>query len=89
MKRFCKLNFDVHEIEMIPRYVFLFSCLRAVRTLQKFGHLPSDPTVFRSYAQHGVFRDIRLVAIDSLVDFIKSKYSLVYMCTLNVTIGSG
>lgn len=53
-----------------------FSCLRAIRTLQKFGHLPSDATVFRSYAQHGVFRDIRLVAIESLVDFIKSNLSL-------------
>lgn len=53
------------------------SCLSAIRTLQKFGHLPSEVEFFKSYAQHGVFRDIRLAAIDAIVDFIKSKFVLV------------
>lgn len=52
------------------------SCLSAIRTLQKFGHLPSEVEFFKSYAQHGVFRDIRLAAIDAIVDFIKSKFVL-------------
>ena len=60
--------------------VIYYSCIRAIRVLQKFGHLPSDPFIFRSYAQHGVFRDIRLVAIESLVDFIKSM--LLYLVIL-------
>ena len=47
--------------------------MRAIRTLQKFGHLPSDASIFRSYAHHGIFQDVRVVAIEALVDFIKSK----------------
>ena len=54
--------------------ILYYSSLRAIRTLQKFGHLPSDASVFRSYAHHGVFQDIRVVAIEALVDFIKSKH---------------
>ena len=50
------------------------SCLSAIRTLQKFGHLPSEVEFFKSYAKHGVFRDIRLAAIDAIVDFIKSMF---------------
>lgn len=57
--------------------MLFYSCLSAIRTLQKFGHLPSEVEFFKSYAQHGVFRDIRLAAIDAIVDFIKSKFVLV------------
>lgn len=31
------------------------ACLKAIRTLQKYGHLPSSPTLFRSYAAYGRF----------------------------------
>lgn len=31
------------------------ACLRTIRKLQKFGHLPSQPQIFRSYTQYGVF----------------------------------
>lgn len=64
---------------VVKLYVLILyrSCLSAIRTLQKFGHLPSEVEFFKSYAQHGVFRDIRLAAIDAIVDFIKSKYALV------------
>ncbi|XP_053395431.1 transcription initiation factor TFIID subunit 2-like isoform X2 [Mercenaria mercenaria] len=58
------------------RHTVTVSCIRAIRVLQKFGHLPSDPGIFRSYAQHGVFRDVRLVAIESLVDFIKTDVNV-------------
>lgn len=55
------------------RHTVTVSCLSAIRTLQKFGHLPSEVEFFKSYAQHGVFRDIRLAAIDAIVDFIKTE----------------
>ncbi|XP_052258217.1 transcription initiation factor TFIID subunit 2-like isoform X2 [Dreissena polymorpha] len=58
------------------RHSVTVSCLRAIRVLQKFGHLPSDPSIFRSYAQHGTFRDVRLVAIEALVDFIKTDVNM-------------
>ncbi|XP_078318592.1 transcription initiation factor TFIID subunit 2-like isoform X6 [Crassostrea virginica] len=55
------------------RHTVTVSCLSAIRTLQKFGHLPSEVEFFKSYAKHGVFRDIRLAAIDAIVDFIKTE----------------
>ncbi|XP_052776335.1 transcription initiation factor TFIID subunit 2-like isoform X2 [Mya arenaria] len=64
--------------KLLPCYghTVTVSCLRAIRILQKFGHLPSDPSIFRSYAQHGVYQDVRLVAIESLVDFIKTDVNV-------------
>ena len=51
------------------------SCLYAVRTLQKYGHLPNDSDVFKDYAQVGVFRDARAAALTCLVDFIRGDIS--------------
>jgi len=45
------------------------SCLKAIRRLQRFGHLPSDASVFKSYAVDGNFSDVRLAALEALVDF--------------------
>ncbi|PVD22834.1 hypothetical protein C0Q70_16090 [Pomacea canaliculata] len=53
----------------------LTGCLRAIRTFQRFGHLPSEAKIFRQYAQHGVFRDVRLAALDCLVDVIRTESS--------------
>lgn len=47
------------------------SCLRAIRQLQKNGHIPSDPSLFKSYAQYGHFIDIRVAALDALVDYTR------------------
>ena len=64
------LNLEKH----IPSYrcTVTVSCLRAIRNLQRNSHLPSDAALFKSYAIHGLFRDIRLAAIDCLVDLIKA-----------------
>ena len=40
--------------------------------------------MFRSYAHHGVFQDIRVVAIEALVDFIKSKLHLLLMSQMDL-----
>ncbi|XP_046544224.1 transcription initiation factor TFIID subunit 2-like [Haliotis rubra] len=53
------------------RHTVTVSCIRAIRSLQKFGHLPNDPELFKSYAAYGVFRDVRLAAFSAIVDFIK------------------
>ena len=45
------------------------SCLKAIRRLQRFGHLPSDASVCKSYAVEGNFSDVRLAALEALVDF--------------------
>jgi len=54
----------------------LVSCLRAIRRLQRFGHLPSDASVFKSYAVDGNFSDVRLAALEALVDFTAGMLAL-------------
>lgn len=54
------------------RHTVAVSCLQAIRILQKNGHLPSDPQIFESYAQYGIYRDVRLAALEALVDYIKA-----------------
>ncbi|CAH1119125.1 unnamed protein product [Phaedon cochleariae] len=53
------------------KYTVSVACLDAIRKLQKFGHLPSRPTLFKSYAVYGHFIDVRLAALECLVDFVK------------------
>jgi len=57
------------------------SCLKAIRRLQRFGHLPSDASVFKSYGVEGNFSDVRLAALEALVDFTAGLF--VY-CTLGI-----
>ena len=47
------------------------ACLHAIRKLQKTSHLPPNPGIFRDYAKYGQFQDIRLAAIECLVDYVK------------------
>ncbi|XP_035219613.1 transcription initiation factor TFIID subunit 2-like [Stegodyphus dumicola] len=51
------------------KYTVTVSCLKAIRTLQKMGHLPNYPSLFREYAAYGMFIDVRLAALEALVDF--------------------
>ena len=37
------------------KYTVTVACLRVIRILQKFGHLPSTPQLFREYAAYGQF----------------------------------
>jgi transcription initiation factor TFIID subunit 2 len=58
----------------LPCYKYTVSgaCLKAIRKLQKFGHLPSRPTIFKSYSSYGHFIDVRLAALECLVDFVRA-----------------
>lgn len=53
------------------KYMVSVSCLKVIRKLQKFGHLPSLPHIYRSYAEYGIFLDLRIAAMECLVDFVK------------------
>ncbi|XP_072045257.1 LOW QUALITY PROTEIN: transcription initiation factor TFIID subunit 2-like [Amphiura filiformis] len=59
--------------KLLPCYhhTVTVACLKAILTLQKNGHLPSDPTLFQTYAQYGHFMEIRLAALEALVDYVK------------------
>lgn len=51
------------------KYTVTVACLKAIRKLQKMGHLPNYPLLFREYAAYGMFIDVRLAALEALVDF--------------------
>ncbi|KAJ0065829.1 hypothetical protein NL108_000053, partial [Boleophthalmus pectinirostris] len=57
------------------RNTITVSCLRAIRELQKNGHIPSDPSLFKSYAQYGHFVDVRVAALDALIDYTRVEQS--------------
>merc|ERR1712106_659494 len=46
------------------------ACLRTIRVMQKNGHLPPKSSVFKSYAQYPLFIDVRLAAVEQLVDYL-------------------
>lgn len=61
------------------------SCLRAIRQLQKNGHIPSDPSLFKSYAEYGHFVDVRVSALEALVDYTRGMtYSITSVLAVNV-----
>ena len=53
------------------KYAVTVSCLKVIRKLQKCGHLPSSPKLYRSYAAYGQYIDVRIAAMECLVDFVK------------------
>ena len=63
------LNID----KLVPSYKLsvTVSCLKAMRNLQRNGHIPNDPTLFKSYCSEHQFVDVRLAAIESLIDFTR------------------
>lgn len=63
------LNLEKH----LPSYKYgvTVSCLKVIRRLQKCGHLPSSPKLYRSYSVYGQFVDVRIAAMECLVDFVK------------------
>lgn len=63
------LNLEKH----LPSYKLRVSvsCLMVIRKLQKFGHLPPSSKIYRSYAEYGQYLDVRLAAMECLVDYLK------------------
>uniref|UniRef100_A0A336MKX7 Transcription initiation factor TFIID subunit 2 n=1 Tax=Culicoides sonorensis TaxID=179676 RepID=A0A336MKX7_CULSO len=53
------------------KYSVSVSCLKVIRKLQKCGHLPSLPKIYRTYAEYGNYIDVRIAALECLVDFVK------------------
>jgi transcription initiation factor TFIID subunit 2 len=64
------LNLEKH----LPSYKYTasVSCLKVIRKLQKCGHLPANSKIYRSYSEYGHYIDLRLAALECLVDFIKA-----------------
>lgn len=63
------LNLEKH----LPSYKYMVSvaCLKVIRKLQKCGHLPPTSKMYRSYAEYGQYLDVRVAAMECLVDYLK------------------
>lgn len=57
----------------LPSYKYSVSvaCLHVIRKLQKCGHLPSLPKLYRAYVEFGNYVDVRIAALECLVDFVR------------------
>uniref|UniRef100_A0A1B6LDU4 Transcription initiation factor TFIID subunit 2 n=1 Tax=Graphocephala atropunctata TaxID=36148 RepID=A0A1B6LDU4_9HEMI len=62
-------NLNLEKLLPCYKLTVTQACLRAIRKLQKYGHLPSIPTLFRTYAAYGQFVEVRLTALEMLIDF--------------------
>nr|CAG4635921.1 EOG090X00M6 [Eubosmina coregoni] len=60
--------------KLLPSYKFAVTvgCLKTIRQLQKCGQLPSKTDLFKSYAMHGQFHDVRVTALDAIVQLVKA-----------------
>ncbi|XP_049585994.1 transcription initiation factor TFIID subunit 2 isoform X1 [Syngnathus scovelli] len=65
--------------KLLPSYrsTITISCLKAIRQLQRNGHIPSEASLFRSYAEYGHFVDVRVAALEALVDYTRVEKSAV------------
>ncbi|XP_048519016.1 transcription initiation factor TFIID subunit 2 [Dendroctonus ponderosae] len=54
------------------KYTVSVECLKVIRKMQRFGHLPSRSTIFKFYAEYGHYTDVRLAALECLVEFVKA-----------------
>ncbi|KAG9510630.1 Transcription initiation factor TFIID subunit 2, partial [Fragariocoptes setiger] len=66
---------NMEKILPCYRYTVTVACLKAIRVLQKMGHLPTNPYLFREYASYGLPYDVRCAAIQELVDVVQSEQS--------------
>jgi transcription initiation factor TFIID subunit 2 len=57
------------------KYVVTVACLKAIQQLQRMGHLPSHPALFRSYTSENLFFDVRCAAVVQLVEIIRAEQS--------------
>lgn len=48
-------NLNLEKLLPCYKYTVSVACLKVIRILQKFGHLPSNPHLFRAYAAYGQF----------------------------------
>ena len=65
------LRLNLEKIVPTFQYVVSTSCLRALRRLQKLGHIPEDIAVFKQYAHvRNTFDGVRMCAFEILVEFL-------------------
>ncbi len=90
------LSADLHSVieeivlrlnleKILPSYHFLISasCLKALRKLQKLGHIPEDKNIFKQYALNkNTFDELRMIAFEILIDFLTLRHDDDLFCLL-------
>lgn len=68
------LRLNLEKLLPTYRFVITCSCLRAVRNLQKLGHIPDNVEIFKEYTSYeNNFEGVRLVAFEIIVEFLSGK----------------
>ena len=79
------LRLNLEKILPSYQYTISASCLKALRKLQKLGHIPDDKSVFKQYALNkNTFDNLRVVAFEILVEFLTLIHDDdLFICLLN------
>ncbi len=68
------LRLNLEKIIPSYHYVITVSCLRALRKLQKMGHIPEDLNIFKQYAcEPSIFDGVRMCAFEILVEHLSLR----------------
>ncbi|KAK3885001.1 hypothetical protein Pcinc_010743 [Petrolisthes cinctipes] len=86
----CEVTRYLNLEKMLPcyKYTVTVSCLKAIRVLQKNGHIPPKSDIFKAYATYPQFIDVRVAAVEQLVDFLPhhgTREDLDFLLTLAET----
>jgi transcription initiation factor TFIID subunit 2 len=76
------LRLNLEKLSPVYHFVVTSSCLRALRNLQKLGHLPENINLFKQYAQYGTFEDVRKVAFEIIIKFFEGLLFNFVFCIL-------
>ncbi|XP_042243204.1 transcription initiation factor TFIID subunit 2-like isoform X2 [Homarus americanus] len=68
----CEITRYLNLEKLLPcyKYTVTVSCLHAIRVLQRNGHLPPKSDIFKSYAAYPHYIDVRVAAVEQIVDFL-------------------
>jgi transcription initiation factor TFIID subunit 2 len=67
------LRLNLEKFTPSYHYVITISCLKALRNLQKFGHLPENINIFKQYTRYGTFQEVRKCAFEIIVRFFEGN----------------
>ena len=59
---------------VVPSYKLMLTvvCLKSLRKLQRYGYLRPDIQLFQYFARHGNFFEVRLAALQAIVDYVRT-----------------
>ena len=66
------LRLNLEKVLPTHRYVITVACLRALRSLQRLGHIHENVEIFKQYADYrNTWEDVRLVAFELIIEYLE------------------